>query len=130
MSKILPIFYGSSITAKIVLQYWSVKTMRRRRRKQLKECQEYREPFYGFRVKVTLVDNEMCTMDVTCTADGKKIRQASDSGNQRGFSEAVDNLSQLADRLSADLEFGERQTGENFLSAAPVDCRTTRCPNG
>ena len=57
------------------------------------------EPLYGFVTKVTLVDNEPCELGVTCDQDANKI--------QRRKAWQFD-----------------RQTGEEFVSGAPPDCRT------
>ena len=57
------------------------------------------EPLYGFVTKVTLVDNEPCELGVTCDQNGNKI--------QRRKAWQFD-----------------RQTGEEFVSGAPPDCRT------
>ena len=88
-----------------------------RRRPVLKECREYGEPLYGFRVRIRLVENERCELGVTCSADGRKIIDEELSTKFRR--QSVFNF----DRMSNI----DRQTGESFLSAAPVDCRTTKC---
>ena len=125
-----------------------------RNRKPLKECQEFREPLYGFRVKVKLVQNQRCFLGVTCTEDGRKIRPETrtETGTGSVLKDLIESLNQLVERLSRDhsvqrfpdLEdpemeipeteipdqlFLERQTGESFFSAAPVDCRTSKCPD-
>jgi len=91
---------GAKIVTKARLKL-DLKLKHRIKYKKLKECQDFQEPLFGFRVKVTLVENEACVVGETCTEEGLKI--------DRHF---------LLDR----------QTGENFLSAAPVHyCRTSRC---
>ena len=89
---------------------------RGKRKRPLKECEEQREHLYGFRVKIKLVENQQCTLGVTCTEDGQKINR---------FSHRNDR--QTLNRQKLDRLFLDRQDGESFLSAAPVDCRTTSC---
>lgn len=72
--------------------------------KDLKECREFREPLFGFRVKVKLVQNQVCTEGLDCTREGFRIHR-----HRRRF------------------EKWDRQAGESFVSSAPVDCRTSSC---
>ena len=62
------------------------------------------EPLYGFRTKVTLVDNEPCELGVTCDQNGNRIQRRVDHW-QKAWQY-------------------DRQTGEEFVSGAPPDCRT------
>ena len=77
------------------------------------ECQpSYDNLRYGFRTRVTLVENQSCILDVTCTATGDKINVAlarSDSSENHGFA--------------------KRQSGEEFRSDAPPECRAIRDRN-
>ncbi len=54
------------------------------------------EPLYGWRVKVTLIDDEPCEEGISC----------------------------INTEVLTQVYPSERQTGEGFRSAAPVDCRT------
>ena len=69
--------------------------------------QDNQDQCYGFVVRVTLVQEQSCTLGVTCTLEGDKLERSDD-----GIVEATD-----------------RQTGEGFMTAAPVDCRTRPDPN-
>ena len=71
------------------------------------------EPLYGFRTRVTLAENSPCILGVTCrgTPDSEF---GFDSDNDLNF-----------DRASEDYYDLERQTGEEFFSEAPPDCRVT-----
>ena len=77
------------------------------------ECDDYSNLRYGFRTRVTLVENQSCILDVTCTATGDKINVA------------------LAKRRSGERRISRRQgfTGEEFRSDAPPECRAIRDPN-
>jgi hypothetical protein len=60
---------------------------------------------FGFRCLVTLV-NARCELGLTCDANGNKIGSRSSDSLLR------------------------RQTGEEFASDAPPDCRTQLLPDG
>jgi len=63
---------------------------------------------YGFRTRVTLAENSPCTLGDTCRGvPGLDLSFDSDNSLDRA-DEGV-----------------ERQTGEEFLSEAPPDCRVT-----
>jgi hypothetical protein len=66
-------------------------------------CQ-IREPLYGFRVQVELV-NERCILNQTCSPVGERLEP---NGSNSGFSQS-------------------RQTGESFMTSGPVLCRTFQC---
>jgi len=66
------------------------------------------EPLYGFRTRVTLAENSPCTLGVTCR--GVPGLDASFDG-ENGLDRADEAV--------------ERQTGEEFFSEAPSDCRVT-----
>jgi hypothetical protein len=82
-------------------------------RKTPKECRRNRrEPLYGFRVKVKLVDNERCTLDVTCTRDGQKIGQSRATSSEEWFEDKNNGqfvVGQFSNRKFADRQFGDRQ---------------------
>ena len=65
---------------------------------------------FGFRCLVTLV-NARCQLNVTCDANGNKL------GGEESLSRRFD-------------PFLRRQTGEEFSSDAPPDCRTQQAPDG
>ena len=87
-------------------------------------------------------------MGDTCTEDGRKIRPETrtETGTGSVIKDLIESLNHLVESLSRDhsvqrfpdLEipeteipdelFLERQTGESFFSTAPVDCRTSKCP--
>ena len=69
------------------------------------------EPLYGFRTRITLVDNEPCTLGVTCRDDPT----GSFNPTSTFLSNYVDFSSQLL----------RRQAGEEFSSDAPPDCRVS-----
>ncbi len=80
------------------------------------------EPLYGFRTRVTLVEDQPCTLGVTCRGqpEGGDGFGSSFFGNfssspflRRSSENAVDFTDQLL----------RRQTGEEFSSDAPPDCR-------
>jgi hypothetical protein len=80
------------------------------------ECEpNYDDLRYGFRSRVSLVENQSCMLGVTCTATGDKIDVV--GGINRNF-------------IAAN-SFGltERQTGEEFSSDAPPECRAIRDPS-
>jgi hypothetical protein len=67
------------------------------------------EPLYGFRVQVMLKEDEPCVLNETClTSDGQLPTNVT--------------LSSQEDDSSS---FHSRQTGEEFSSDAPPDCRTS-----
>ncbi len=95
---------------------------------------------YGFRTRVTLVENQSCILGVTCTATGERINVA--GGQQFAFN-SVNRRSgkiggarrlrrrQGVSRNGASAIFGignRRQTGEEFSSDAPPYCRAVRDP--
>ncbi len=57
------------------------------------------EPLYGFRVRVKLIEDQVCDLETTCIATANRT------------SSTTFNTAQ------------ERQTGEAFASDAPPDCR-------
>ncbi len=75
---------------------------------QIPRDQEAR--IFGFRTRVTLVDREPCALGVTCDIDGNKL-----VGGRR---------------LSRPVLAEERQTGEDFESEGPPECRTVVNPAG
>ena len=80
------------------------------------ECDDYSNLRYGFRTRVTLVENQSCILDVTCTATGDKINVA--------LARRSGNLPPQTHRRRH-----KRQAGEEFRSDAPPECRAIRDPN-
>ena len=81
------------------------------------ECDaDYSNLRYGFRTRVTLVENQSCILDVTCTATGDKINVA--------LARRSGNLPPQPHRRRH-----KRQAGEEFRSDAPPECRAIRDPN-
>lgn len=76
------------------------------------ECQP--ELLYGFRSRVSIVENQSCILDVTCTATGDRINVA--LTKRRGSSIPFPDIAQQQ-------SFSRRQTGEEFQSDAPPQCR-------
>jgi len=85
------------------------------------ECQP--ELLYGFRSRVSIVENQSCILDVTCTATGDRINAA--LTKRRGQSFEASNIFKEIARQS----FARRQTGEEFQSDAPPQCRAIRDPS-
>ena len=85
------------------------------------ECQP--DLLYGFRSRVSIVENQSCILDVTCTATGDRINAAllAKRRGQPNMSKHVQN--------SARQSFAKRQSGEEFQSDAPPQCRAIRDPN-
>ena len=82
------------------------------------ECDDYSNLRYGFRTRVTLVENQSCILDVTCTATGDKINVA--LAKRRSDSRPQHQRSRFSRRQG---------TGEEFRSDAPPECRAIRDPN-
>ena len=109
---------------------------RRKREMRYDDCfPGVQEPLYGFKVKVTLAQNSPCTLGGTCRGNplpsldfntvanvisGRKSEDFDDLNNVENFSD----LDDLNDDLY-DLNDLDRQTGEEFTSEAPTDCRVT-----
>ena len=73
---------------------------------------DYNHLRYGFRTRVSLVENQSCILDVTCTATGNRINVA------------------LARKSNSGSGFGRKQLSlEEFSSDAPPDCRAIRDPS-
>jgi hypothetical protein len=75
------------------------------------------EPLYGFRTKVTLIENSPCNLDVDCND------QIIFSGQQQQKQPAYQKLQSKKEDLI------EKQTGEEFSSDSPPDCRVFFDPN-
>merc|ERR1712088_388104 len=71
---------------------------------------DYSHLRYGFRTRVSLVENQSCILDVTCTATGDRIDVA--LAKRRGSSIPFPDIAQQQ-------SFSRRQTGEEFQSDAP-----------
>ncbi len=88
------------------------------------------EPLYGFRTNVTLIDNEPCILGETCraTLDGEQI-------GSLAMSKLNDNVINICSIIPDPLgginnsdgneteTAEERQSGEEFTSDAPAECR-------
>jgi len=85
------------------------------------ECQP--DLLYGFRSRVSIVENQSCILDVTCTATGDRINAAllAKRRGQPNKSKHVQNIARQG--------FAKRQSGEEFQSDAPPQCRAIRDPN-
>ncbi len=75
------------------------------------DCDNYDHLRYGFRTRVAVVENQSCILDVTCTATGDRINVALSKRNGQVKS-----------------SFARRQSGEEFQSDAPPQCRAVRDP--
>ena len=95
------------------------------------------EPLYGFRTKVTLVDNEPCELGVTCDEDGNKIqrrlgfwKRSWQYDHQRKEWQSYRRkrhwrpytLKKYYEPYRKAWAY-DRQTGEEFVTGAPPDCR-------
>ena len=82
------------------------------------------EPTYGFRAKVTLVENSPCILGSTCrgTPTLDFIAKRSDSSSD---DITVENLTPEDVLDTSEDVLDERQSGEEFFSEAPPDCRVT-----
>lgn len=75
------------------------------------------EDFYGFSVMIRLVD-EPCELGVTCDENGNKMGEDDTA--------SLENIgANLINRI-----FLRRQTGEDFSSSGPPECRSVVNPNG
>ncbi len=103
------------MVAKIDLSYYNDNNYYLRHKREvdsLDDCfDDLEEPTYGFRAKVSLVENSPCILGSTCrgspTSDYFSAR--SDEGSWHNYYPTDDAI--------------ERQTGEEFFSEAPPDCR-------
>ena len=86
------------------------------------ECQP--DLLYGFRSRVSIVENQSCILDVTCTATGDRINAAL-LAKRRGQT----NMSKHVQNSARQGGFAKRQSGEEFQSDAPPQCRAIRDPN-
>ena len=94
---------------------------RKREIDSLDDCfDDLEEPTYGFRAKVTLVENSPCVLGSTCRGSptSNSFSARSDEGS---WNDVTDDD---VDYYSTD-DVIERQTGEEFFSEAPPDCRVT-----
>jgi hypothetical protein len=97
------------------LSYYNENYLRHKREiDSLDDCfDDLEEPSYGFRVKVTLVENSPCILGSTCRGPP----------TARSEEESWNDVSSDAYYPTDDVI--ERQTGEEFFSEAPPDCRVT-----
>ena len=72
-------------------------------------------PIFGFRTRVTLVDTQPCALDVECDQEGNKL---------------VDVIGDDDEGTIGTPFAQERQTGEEFQSEGPPECRTELNPIG
>ena len=90
---------------------------------QLEDCFEEEEVKYGFRSKVTLVENSPCILGSTCRGVPE-----GESRTQSNFIRKELDLNSIWDEVDLDLirirsDYLDRQTGEAFSSDGPPDCR-------
>jgi len=106
---------------------------------KLENCFEEEEVKYGFRTKVTLVENSPCIIGSTCRGIPVSLSRSESDFIQK---ELELNLNQDEPTLnwyeenpdfdSVNDNYFDRQTGEEFSSDGPPDCRvipSTQCAN-
>ena len=113
--------------------------------------EDMQEPLYGFRTKVTLTENSPCELGVTCRGvpednpestlnlsnnfvgpNGATIQESSNYQNsypmpESSTSSTTESYNSHADGYNEN--YIERQTGEDFSSDGPPDCRVIFDPN-
>jgi hypothetical protein len=99
---------------------------------QLEDCFEVEEEKYGFRSKVTLVENSPCILGSTCRGvpDDESNAQSTLVREKLDLNSIWDNP--YLDRIRIRSDNLDRQTGEEFASDGPPDCRvvrSTQCKN-
>ena len=72
-------------------------------------------PIFGFRTRVALVDMQPCALDVECDQGGNKLVDVIGDDDEATFGTPFAE---------------ERQTGEEFQSEGPPECRTELNPAG
>ena len=87
----------------------------------LDECFEVKEEKYGFRTKVTLVENSPCIFGSTCRGEPEPELETMTSQSRDIQNEADDDdlIENYPDNL-------DRQTGKDFSSDGPAECRVVR----
>ena len=89
----------------------------------LDDCFEVKEEKYGFRSKVTLVENSPCILGLTCRGQPEP---GSDPGTMTTVSSSIQNKVDEDDLIHNYLDHLERQSGEEFSSEGPPECRVVR----
>ena len=89
----------------------------------LDDCFEVKEEKYGFRSKVTLVENSPCILGLTCRGQPEP---GSDPGTMTTGSSLIQNKVDEDDLIHNYLDHLERQSGEEFSSEGPPECRVVR----
>ena len=80
----------------------------------LDDCfDDLEEPTYGFRAKVTLAENSPCILGSTCRGNPDFAK--------RSFEDDI----KTDENFPSEDVLDERQTGEEFFSEGPPDCRVT-----
>ena len=99
---------------------------RRKREMRYDECfPGVQEPLYGFKVKVTIAENSPCTLGATCRGDPSSSLNFGTVSNLIS-GRAGEDYNYLQDTIDfEDPNNLDRQTGEDFFSEAPPDCRVT-----
>ena len=103
----------------------------------LHDCiEDMPEPLYGFVTNLTLVQDELCELDVTCTSNGTKIRGDIGEGSlpPQGNQHQTTSRNRIQPRYYAPTKIFyppqhqtvDRQTGEEFASSGPPRCRARR----
>ena len=91
------------------------------------------EPMYGFRSKVMLTENSPCELGVTCRGVPEDDSDTTYGNYGTGYSYQDGSYipeSSTRDSYDSLVENEvERQTGEDFSSDGPPDCRVTFDPN-
>ena len=90
---------------------------------QLEDCFEVKEEKYGFRTKVTLVENSPCILGSTCRGEPYT---GPDVESMTAESSSIQNKVDNYDLIQNYLDDFERQSGEEFSSDGPPDCRVIR----
>lgn len=93
---------------------------------QLEDCFEEEEVKYGFRSKVTLVENSPCMLGSTCRGvpEDESRTQSNFIHKELNFNSIWENPELELIRIRSD--YLDRQTGEGFSSDGPPDCRVIR----
>ena len=90
---------------------------------QLDDCFEVKEEKYGFRSKVTLVENSPCILGSTCRGEPElELKPETMTTESSSIQNEVDDN----DLIQNYLDHFERQSGEEFSSDGPPDCRVVR----
>ena len=82
----------------------------------LDDCFEVEEEKYGFRSNITLAQNSRCILGSTCRGEPEPNPEPETMATESGFSQNEMLIQNYLEHL-------ERQSGEEFSSDGPPDCR-------